>query len=255
MTSSHFSSRAQARAARATSARSRAPSASRPARTTDSGSWPDRRSPARSTAAARAHTLRASSRYSHRGEAVGGLEHQVAVLRERLRRRASCDRAVRRGRSRCGWFQTMSGLPPGLSRPSGPIIFAQRAPRRPRLRGELARVGQAARDTTRDSCASSSSWPHSAKCAVCHQIISVWCLPYQVLQVSPVSCGGTSPAICTAVRYCESMTRSSSFAARGIVLPEKSTAAGAARRPATTARSTRRRTTPRARRPGASVRT
>src|SRR6185295_10255872 len=56
---------------------------------------------------------------------------------------------------------------------------------------------------------------HKPKCAACHQCISRCDLPYQLLTVSPVSCGGLLPAHWMAVRYCESTTRRSSSRARG----------------------------------------
>ena len=49
-------------------------------------------------------------------------------------------------------------------------------------------------------------------------------MPYHELHVSPVSCGGIEPAQLTRIRYCDSTTRRSSSAARGSVLPAKSTA-------------------------------
>src|SRR5215210_1490666 len=70
-----------------------------------------------------------------------------------------------------------------------------------------------------------STRPQSANCAACHQCISVCGLPNQLLNVSPVSCGGIEPEHWIAVRYCESTTRRSSSFARGSVLPEKSIAA------------------------------
>src|SRR5205823_12028063 len=65
----------------------------------------------------------------------------------------------------------------------------------------------------------------SAKCAACHQCISRWNFPYQLLQVSPVSCGGIEPEHWIAVRYCERTTRRSNSGARLSVLPMRSTAA------------------------------
>ena len=70
---------------------------------------------------------------------------------------------------------------------------------------------------------SSSGRPHTAKCAACQACISRWNLPFQLLENSPSSCGGTLPALLMAVRYCDiTMRRSSSFA-RGSRLPVKST--------------------------------
>ena len=124
----------------------------------------------------------------------------------------------------CGWFQAISGLPPGLSRPPGPVIFIQRAPVKPRARATARAAGRVRwyHDRVR---AVNAGRPHSAKWAVCHHTISVWCLPYQVDVVRPLSDAGRVSPICTAVRYCESTTRRSSSAARGSVLPAKSTAA------------------------------
>ena len=50
-------------------------------------------------------------------------------------------------------------------------------------------------------------------------------MPYQLLHVSPVSCGGSEPAHCIAVRYCESTIRRSSSFARGSAAAERSIAA------------------------------
>src|SRR3546814_7720419 len=69
-----------------------------------------------------------------------------------------------------------------------------------------------------------SARPHNAKWTACHQCISKCGLPYQLLKVSPVSCGGSLPAHCTLVRYCESTTRRSNSLALGSVLPAKSMA-------------------------------
>jgi hypothetical protein len=48
-------------------------------------------------------------------------------------------------------------------------------------------------------------------------------LPFQLFENNPSSCGGTVPAPLSAIRYCDKTTRRSSSAARGSVLPEKST--------------------------------
>src|SRR5215472_3370598 len=61
-----------------------------------------------------------------------------------------------------------------------------------------------------------------AKCAACQKCISRWNLPYQLLQVSPVSCGGSEPAHWMAVRYCERTMRRSSSRARGSEAAERS---------------------------------
>ena len=54
---------------------------------------------------------------------------------------------------------------------------------------------------------------HIGKCAACHQCISRWNFPYQLLQVNPVSCGGIDPVHWIAVRYWDkTMRRSDSFA-------------------------------------------
>ena len=66
--------------------------------------------------------------------------------------------------------------------------------------------------------------PTAAKCAACHQCISRWNLPYQLLQVRPVSCGGKLPAHWIAVRYCDSTIRRSSSRQRGSRLPDRSIA-------------------------------
>src|SRR5215475_6157739 len=63
---------------------------------------------------------------------------------------------------------------------------------------------------------------HRAKCAACHQCISRCDLPNQLLNVSPVSCGGIVPAHWIAVRYSESTMRRSSSVALSSLLPERS---------------------------------
>ena len=66
--------------------------------------------------------------------------------------------------------------------------------------------------------------PHSGKCAPCHQCISRWKRPRQLLVIRPVSCGGVEPAQWIAVRYCDSTTRRSSSGARSSRLPDRSSA-------------------------------
>ena len=68
-----------------------------------------------------------------------------------------------------------------------------------RRRGSTARSGRRATSASRDAT-----------------------LPYQLLNVSPVSCGGIVPAQLIAVRYSESTMRRSSSVARGSALPARS---------------------------------
>jgi hypothetical protein len=54
--------------------------------------------------------------------------------------------------------------------------------------------------------------------AQCHRYISRCILPYQLLHVSPVSCGGVEPLELIAIRYCDKIIRRSSSLALGSAL-------------------------------------
>jgi hypothetical protein len=125
----------------------------------------------------------------------------------------------------CGCCHMMNGETLlGLSTPSGPTILGHQAPFRPWL---AARAWASFRWPTYQGRLRSrySGLFHRAKWPACQGCISRWNLPFQLLENSPSSCGGTSPAAFRAIRYCDSTTRRSSSAARGSVLPLKSTAA------------------------------
>ena len=59
-------------------------------------------------------------------------------------------------------------------------------------RRRRARARQDPRRSSRGCARAAARRPQSAKCAACHQCISRWNLPYQLLKVSPVSCGGVA---------------------------------------------------------------
>src|ERR1019366_10705356 len=104
----------------------------------------------------------------------------------------------------CGCCHTSTGPTlDGLSAPLGSVILDHFTPLHPSRRAMASPGGMRPVNRLKDF-SKISGRPHSAQCAECHQYISMWNLPNQVLTARPVSAGGKSPASWTAITYCES---------------------------------------------------